>query len=119
MAKGAAQTGCVSRAVLKNFRVPPRKARLVADVIRGHLVEEAIQLLDFCDKKTAPAIRKLLVSAAANAKNVSNVDVDELVVKRIWVNEGRKFKRFMPRAHGRATPIRKRHSTITVMLDEA
>ena len=110
--------GFISKATLRDIRVSPRKARLVVDMVRGKKLSVALDALEFCDKKTAPALKKLLMSAAANAKNSSAVDVDELYVKRAWVNEGRKYKRFMPRAQGRATPIRKRHSIITVVLDE-
>lgn len=111
--------GYVSKAKVKDVRVSPRKARVVVDLIRGKRVNKAIDLLEFCERKTAPVVKKLILSAAANAKEQSNVDIDELVVKRVWVDEGRVLKRFLPRAQGRATPLRKRHSHITVILDEA
>lgn len=110
--------GSVSKAILRNVRVSPRKARLVVDMIRGNRVETALDVLQNCDKKTAPILKKLLLSAVANAGRNQGVDVDELYVKRAWVDEGRKLMRMMPRAQGRATPIRKRSSTITVVLDE-
>lgn len=110
--------GSVSSATLSNVRVSPRKARLVVDLIRGNRVEVALDVLANCDKKTAPLVKKLLLSAVANASKNSGIDVDELYVKRAWVNEGRKLYRMMPRAQGRATPIRKRSSTITLVLDE-
>ena len=118
MAKQGKAEGYISKAVLSNFRVSPQKARLVVDLIRGQSVERALDVLSCCDKKTAPVIKKLVRSAAASAKTGSGVDVDDLIVKRIWVDAGKTIKRFMPRAHGRATPIRKRHSSITVLLDE-
>ena len=119
MAKSQLQDeGYIAKAQLRNFRVPPRKARLVVDMIRGRRVESALEVLDTCDKKTAPVIKKLLLSAAANAENQSKVDIDELYVKRAWVDEGRVLKRWLPRAHGRATPLLKRFSHITVLLDE-
>lgn len=118
MAKQEKAEGYVSKAVLSNFRVSPQKARLVVDLIRGKSVGVALDVLGCCDKKTAPMIKKLVLSAAASAKQSAGVDVDDLVVKRVWVDAGRTIKRFMPRAHGRATPIRKRHSSITVLLDE-
>ncbi len=118
MANKENQEGYISKAVLRNVRVAPRKARLVADLIRGRKVGTAIDILANSDKKTAPLLNKLLLSAAANAKHQSGVDVDELFVRRIWVNEARTLKRMIPRAHGRGTPIRKRHSSITVVLDE-
>jgi large subunit ribosomal protein L22 len=110
--------GYISKAKLSHVRVPPRKARLVVDLIRGVKVERALDILDCSDKKTAPILRKLLLSAVANASDRSGVDVDELYVKRVWVDEGRILSRIMPRARGSASPIKKRHSTITVMLDE-
>lgn len=114
----SADTGYISRAVLSNARVSPRKARLVADLIRGKHVGQALDELAFCDKKTAPLVRKLILSAVANAQGQSDVDVDDLIVKKIMVNEAQKLKRWLPRAHGRATPLIKRNSTILVELDE-
>ena len=78
----------------------PRKARLVVNMIRGESIERALEILTSCDKKTAPLVRKLLLSAAANAHDRSGVDVDELFVKRAWVDEGRTLSRIMPRARG-------------------
>ena len=119
MAKKGDIEGYVSRAVLRNTRVSPRKARLVVDMIRGRKVEYALDVLSTCDKKTAPLVKKLLLSAVATASKQSEINVDELFVKRVWVDAGKTLRRFMPRAQGRATPIRKRHSTITVVLDES
>ena len=118
MANEQQDAGFVSKASLRNFRVSPRKARLVVDMIRGEQVERALEILDCSEKKTARALKKLLLSAVANATDRSDIDADELFVKRVWVDEGRTFKRVIPRAHGRATPLRKRHSHITVVLDE-
>lgn len=118
MTQAAEREGYVSKATLRNARVSARKARLVVDMIRGRQVEAALDILSCCDKKTAPLMKKLLMSAVANASERSGVDVDELFVKRAWVDEGRTFHRIMPRARGSATPIKKRHSTITVLLDE-
>ncbi len=118
MPKHKVTTPHIAKASLGNFRVSPRRARLVVDMIRGKKVEDAINLLDFANKKTAPPLKKLILSAVANARNQSSVDIDELFVKEAWVNEGRTLRRFIPRAHGRATPLRKRHSHITVVLDE-
>ena len=111
-------TGFVSKASLRNFRVSPRKARLVVNMIRGQQVERALEILDCSDKKTAAALKKLVLSAVANAVDRSDIDADELFVKKAWVDEGRTFRRMLPRAHGRATPLRKRHSHIHVVLDE-
>ena len=101
-----------------NISVSAQKARLVADLVRGRKVSYALQVLQFSQKKTAPLLKKVLMSAVANAKDRAGVDVDELYVRSIWVDEGRKHNRWMPRAQGRATPIIKRHSHINVVLDE-
>ena len=116
--KNEAADGLISKASLREVRVSPRKARLVVNLIRGKNVNDALDMLGNCDKKTAPLVKKLLLSAVANAEKQSSVDIDELVIKRIWVTEGKKLYRMMPRAQGRATPIRKRFSTITLHLDE-
>ena len=118
MKQAKQQEGYISKAILRNCRVAPRKARLVIDLIRGKQVEVALDLLTCCDKKTAPIFRKLLLSAVANASQQSDVDVDELVVQSAWVDEGKTIKRFPPRAQGRAAPIRKRNSHVTIILDE-
>jgi len=106
------------RASLKYLRVSPRKARLVADLIRGKDLDEALQLMKFTRRKAAGPIYKLLKSAEANADNMGSVDIDNLYVKNITVNQGPTLKRMMPRAMGRATLLRKRTSHITVELDE-
>lgn len=116
--KAKPDDGYISKATLRGVHLSPRKARLVADLVRGRNVGVALDLLTACDKKAGPLIRKLLLSAVNNAQAVAKVDVDELMVKRVWVDEASMLKRFMPRAHGRATPIRKRYSMITVVLDE-
>lgn len=110
--------GKVASATLRNARISPRKARLVVNMIRGRHVGEALEVLAANDRKGSVLVRKLLLSAVANAKDRAGVDVEELFVKRAWVNEGRVLKRWLPRAQGRATPIRKRHSSITLVLDE-
>lgn len=107
-----------SRAVLRNVRVSPRKARLVADMIRGKDVASAIKFLGFTNKKTAPMVAKIVNSAVANAEQAGVNDPDKLYVKTIFVDEGQTMKRFMPRAMGRATKILKRSSHITVVLAE-
>jgi large subunit ribosomal protein L22 len=118
MAKKSEAEGYISKAKLSDVRVSPRKARLVVSLIRGRQVDTALDILGNCDKKTAPLVKKLLLSAVANAERSSDVDVDELFIKSIWVSEGKRLYRSMPRAQGRATPIRKRFSTITLFLDE-
>ncbi len=88
------------------------------DLIRGRKVEEALSVLDFTPKKAARIVAKTLRSAVANAEDTKNVDVDELIVTRCWVDEGPTLKRMLPRAQGRATRINKRSSHITVIVDE-
>lgn len=107
------------RAKLRFVHIAPRKARLVADLIRGKRPEEAINILMFTKKAAAKIILKLLKSAIANANQRKNIDLDKLYVKRITVDEGPMLKRYIPRALGRATMIRKRMSHITIILDEA
>ena len=107
------------RARLRFARLGPRKARLVADLIRGKRSEEALNILSFTKKAAAKIILKLLKSAVANATQKKNIDVDRLFIKKITVDQGPTMKRFQPRALGRATTIRKGTSHITIILDEA
>ncbi|MBW1971336.1 MAG: 50S ribosomal protein L22 [Deltaproteobacteria bacterium] len=107
-----------SQAKVKYVRIAPRKARLVADLIRGQTVNSALGTLIYTKKAAAKVIIKLLKSAVANASSQSNVDVDKLFIKKIFVDSGPTLKRFIPRAMGRATRIRKRTCHITVVLDE-
>ncbi len=107
-----------SRAIARYVRISPQKARLVADMVRGQDVENALAVLDFTDKKAARILAKTLRSAIANAEDTQNVDVDDLYVKTVYVDEGPTTGRFRPRAQGRATAIRKRSSHITVVVDD-
>lgn len=108
-----------SKASLRFARVSAQKARLVADLVRGQDVDEALETLTFTNKKTAPLLKKLIESAVANAENNGDgtVDIDTLFIRSVWVDSGAALKRFRPRAMGRATPIRKQTSHITVVLD--
>ena len=106
------------KAVLRNTRVTARKARLVLGLVRGKPVQETLDILKFTNKKAAPLVRKLISSAVANATTSATVDVDQLIVSEVYADEGKTHKRFLPRAQGRATPIRKRTSHITVKLKE-
>jgi large subunit ribosomal protein L22 len=99
-----------TKAVSKYLRFSPRKVRLVVDEIRGKRVEDALNILKFVPKRSAAAVAKTLRTAVANAENTQNV---------VKVDEAGMWKRFMPRAHGRATSIRKRLSHITIVVDEA
>lgn len=106
-----------AKAVLRYIRTSPRKARMVANLIRGRKIGEALNILTFTDKKAARIIEKLVRSALANAGQSEEIDdVDALVVSEITVDPGPTLKRYMPRARGRATPIRKRTSHIRVIL---
>ena len=107
-----------SRAVTRYLRIAPRKVRLVVDMIRGRRVEQALGILEFTSRRAARLIAKTVKSAVANAESNQSVDVDRLYVKRAYVDEGPTLKRFMPRAHGRATPILKRTSHVTIVVDE-
>ena len=107
-----------SKAVLRNFRMSPRKVRLVIDLVRGKRVQSALDTLRVMNRKAAPVVSKLIQSAVANATQKATVDVDRLVVSEVFVDEGATLKRWMPRAQGRATPIRKRTSHITLKLTE-
>lgn len=108
----------VASATLRHIRMSPRKARLVVDLIRGKQVEPALAILKFSPKKGAKLAHKLLQSAIANAREHARADVDRLWVTKSWVDEGRTLKRFMPAAHGRAAPIRKRSSHMTIVVGE-
>jgi len=108
-----------ARAVAKNIRISPQKARLVADLVRGKPVDEALNTLTYMPKKAARIIKKVLESALANADQNMNLDVDSLYVKKIYVDKGPMLKRWKPRAMGRAYGIKHRLSHITVVLDEA
>ena len=103
-------------AVLSNTRLSAQKARLVADLVRGKSVEQALNILAFSPKKGAVLIKKLLESAIANAEHNEGADIDALKVKVIYVDKGASLKRFMARAKGRGAKIEKQtcHITLTV-----
>ena len=110
-----------SRAVLRNVRVSAQKARLVANLVRGRDVSEAVEMLTFTPKKSAPLVKKLIQSAVANAEQAAekegqSFDEDSLYVKTIFVDGGSSLRRFRPRAQGRATRILKKTSHITVVV---
>jgi large subunit ribosomal protein L22 len=106
------------KASLKFARMAPRKIRLVVDLVRGKDVNEAIQILSFTNKKSAPIIKKLLQSAVANADQKKTIDVDTLFIKHISVDQGPTLKRYMPRAMGRASEIKKKTSHVNLVLEE-
>ncbi|MDZ4185044.1 MAG: 50S ribosomal protein L22 [Desulfuromonadales bacterium] len=107
-----------ARATLRYLRAAPRKVRLVADLVRGKRVEEALGALRFTPKAASAPIKKLLESAVANAENNHGIDIDGLWIRELRVDEGPTLKRFRPRAQGRAFPIMKRTSHVTVVLAE-
>jgi large subunit ribosomal protein L22 len=104
------------KAKARFVRIAPRKARLVADEVRGKSYPEAVSILEFTNKRAAKVISDVIDSAAANAEHNDDLDPDELFVREIRVDEGPTIKRYRPRAMGRATMIRKRTSHITVEL---
>jgi len=111
------QSGAVAvRAQARFVRSAPRKARLVMDHIRGKQVDEARAILRHTTRSAATDIAKLLESAVANAENNFELDPDDLKIGTAFVDEGPTIKRFRPRAQGRATPIHKRTSHMTITL---
>lgn len=107
-----------AKAVLRSARISAQKVRLVADQVRGMPVGSATNLLAFSDKKAAHLVKKVLLSAVANAENNLGADVDELLVSKIFVDEGPSLKRMHARAKGRGNRITKRTSHITVVVGE-
>ena len=108
--------GPVVRASARYMRVAPRKARLVADQVRGLTVPEARTLLDFSARGAARDIAKLIASAAANAENNHELVAEDMQIAEIQVNEGPTLKRWRARARGRAAKIEKRTSHVSVAL---
>jgi len=105
------------KATLRYLRIAPRKTRLVANLVRGKSVAEALNILQFTKRSASEPVRKLIASALANAE-AANANVDNLIVKTIYVDEGPSLRRFMPRAQGRATRINKKTSHVTCVLAE-
>ena len=106
-------------AKLRYARISPQKCRLIADMVRGRPVGEALHTLSFTPKKAAHVVRKVLESAIANAEFYHGADIDELRVSVITVDEAPTFKRFRARARGRCAQSRKRNSHITVQVADA
>lgn len=104
-------------AQLNYLRTSPRKLRLLADLVRGKKVTRALNNLALLNKKQAKFLTKLLNSAVANAKHNHSLAVESLVVKTITVDGGPMIKRFTPKAHGRATPVRQRTSHVNLVLE--
>lgn len=106
------------KASLTNYRQAPRKVRLLAGLVKGKKVSDALLELMFLPKRASLPIKKLIESAVANAKNSHGVDADSLIVKNLTVDKGVVLKRFMPRARGSAYPIHKHTSNVLVELAE-
>ena len=103
-------------AILKGVRISPQKARLVADMIRGKKVDNAINMLTFSPKKGAEIMKKVLESAIANAEHNNSADIYDLKIKTIYVDKGATLKRIRARAKGRAAKIQKQTSHITLTV---
>lgn len=118
MSKDKRKKHRANRVVLRNARIAPRKVRIVADLIRNKPIAEAMDILQFTQKRAAPMLRKLIDSAMYNIEESAQLewDIDDLVVAQAYVDEGPTLRRFQPRAQGRATRINKRTSHITVVL---
>lgn len=106
-----------AKAILSDYRQSPRKVRIVADMVRGKKVADAIITLSFIPKRSALPLQKLLASALANAKNLS-LPTENLIVKEIRVDGGKILYRSQPRSHGQANPIRKRTTHVQITLAE-
>ncbi|CAL4326571.1 50S ribosomal protein L22 [Buchnera aphidicola] len=102
----------------RQARSSAQKVRLIADLIRGKKVPQALNILTYSNKKAAILVKKVLESAVANAEHNDGADIDKLRIKKIFINEGSTMKRMMPRAKGRADRILKRTSHITVVVSD-
>ena len=107
------------KAIYRNLRSSPRKINNILKSIRGKNANVAMRDLEFTDKRVAGEIKKTLKSAIANAENNNQYDIDKLIVKEAYCGKKVVMKRFRPRAKGRAAPILKPYSTITIILSEA
>ena len=105
-------------AIYKFAKISPQKGRLVADQVRGLTVEAALNVLNFSHKKAAKMIKKVLMSAVANAEHNEGADIDELKVAKICVDSGPTLKRYRARAKGRGSRILKRTSHISVLVSD-
>lgn len=108
-----------SKSLTRYVRISPQKMRLVCELIEGKRVDQALSILEFTPKRGAKVVSKTLLAAVANARDQQNVDEDKLYVKRAVADTGPTWKRSMQRAHMHATPILKRTSHVTVIVDEA
>lgn len=104
------------KAYLKSYRQAPRKVRLVANLMKGKTAERALVELDVLPKRASAPMKKLLMSAIANAKENSGIEISELFVKEVRVDQGTILKRFIPKSHGSASPIHKHTSHVMIEL---
>jgi large subunit ribosomal protein L22 len=107
----------MAKAILRKFRQSPRKVRMVADMIRGRKVDEALSILRFQPRKAARMLSKVLTSAIANATENESADADKLVVSRVAIDPGPVEKRWLARSMGRANRINRRSSHVTVEVE--
>jgi large subunit ribosomal protein L22 len=107
----------MAKAILRKFRQSPRKVRMVADMIRGRPVDEALSILKFQTRKAARMLSKVLTSAIANATENESADADKLVVSKVAIDPGPVEKRWLARSMGRANRITKRSSHVTVEVE--
>ncbi|MBT4153063.1 MAG: 50S ribosomal protein L22 [Candidatus Magasanikbacteria bacterium] len=108
-----------TKAVLRNLRISPRKVRLLVDLVRGMKVQEAVLQLQFSKKHAALPVKKLIESAMANAVHNHSMDIENLKISEAFVDQGVTLKRWMPRAFGRASGLKKRSSHVTIVLEGA
>ena len=106
------------RATTRDVGVSVRKARLILERLPGLSVDQALALLRYVQSPHARSVSKVVLSAASNAENNFDMDLDEMFIKRAFADEGRTNKRFRPRSRGRVSPILKRSAHITIILDE-
>ena len=107
-----------ARATLKYARISSRKVKIVADLIRGKKVDEALAIIKFTPKASSEILEKLLKSAIANAENNHGMNRGNLIVSEIYANQGPTLKRIRPAAKGSAVRIRKRTSHVTIVIKE-
>ena len=106
------------KATARSLGVSPRKVRLITERLPGLTVDQALALLRYMPSPHARSVSKVVLSAASNAENNFNIDVDDLVIKRAFADEGRTQRRFRARSRGRVSPLLKRSAHVTIILDE-
>lgn len=106
------------KAQLNGLRIAPRKVRLLVNLIRKKDVQTAVDQLTFITKRPSSPLVKLIESAVANAQSVHKINRESLFIKDMFVDEGVKLKRFMPKGFGRANPIQKKTSRVSIVLED-